>query len=246
MRAGLEQVVARLTAVGDEPFESRICVDTAPLLERSYARLAGLGWIGRNSCLINQEQGSWFLLGEVLLSLPLAPDAPPPDRCGTCRRCIDACPTDALVPNNAGGFRLDSRQCISYLTIEKRGALPEEMEGRTGNNVFGCDICQDVCPWNNKATVIEGVAPDSFALPLEWMANLNADQFRQRFRNAAVWRSKYAGFLRNVALAMGNSDKREFLEPLRRLTEHADFLVAQTAQRALVRLTQSLDDSCAE
>ncbi len=151
MRRDLELLVRRIKEIYREPFEWKICVDTAPLLERSYARAAGLGWIGKNTCLINQQQGSWFFLGELLLSIDLEADTPPPDRCGTCRRCIDACPTAAIVPGEDGGWRLDARTCISYLTIEKRGSIPDEIQGGIRNHVFGCDICQDVCPWNQRA-----------------------------------------------------------------------------------------------
>ena len=149
MKAGLEQLAARLReSCGD--FEHRCFVDTAPLLERSYARLAGLGWIGRNTCLINQELGSWLFLGELVTSLSFPPGVAPPDRCGTCTRCVDACPTQALRP---GGLRtvLDSNRCISYYTIEHRGDIPEGIRPELGDWVFGCDICQDVCPWNGRA-----------------------------------------------------------------------------------------------
>jgi len=139
LRRGLKRLAKRL---GPE-HEYKICVDTAPLLERSYARAAGLGWIGKNTCLINQPAGSWFFLGELLTSLAIQPDSPSPDRCGTCRRCIEACPTQAISPD---GYELDARLCISYFTIELRGAVAEEQRSRTGNHVFGCDICQDVCP----------------------------------------------------------------------------------------------------
>ncbi|MGH9621286.1 MAG: tRNA epoxyqueuosine(34) reductase QueG, partial [Bryobacteraceae bacterium] len=211
LRRALEQLAGKIAAACDQPLCWKICVDTAPLLERSYARAAGLGWIGKNTCLINQQQGSWFFLGELLLSLPLAPDTPPPDRCGTCTRCIDACPTQALVPDDhgrfrPGRFRLDARLCISYLTIEKRGPIPDELHSAMGNHVFGCDICQDVCPWNRQAADSEEPAfqPKAFAPPLDSLAAQSEAEFRQLFRRSPVWRAKYAGFLRNVAIALGN------------------------------------------
>ena len=153
MKAGLERLAQRLIDVyGD--FEYRCFVDTAPLLERTYARLAGLGWIGKNTCLINQELGSWLFLGEIVTSLPLDSGVPAPDRCGTCTRCIDACPTQAIVP---GGLRtvLDSTRCISYYTIEHRGDVPWRCDEGLGEWIFGCDICQDVCPWNRRAIETE-------------------------------------------------------------------------------------------
>src|ERR1041385_8238865 len=139
LRCGLERLLVRLGERAGVPIESKICVDTAPLLERSYARRAGLGWIGKNTCLINQQSGSWFFLGELLVSLEIEADLPPPDRCGTCTRCIDACPTQAIIPGPLG-HTVDSRLCISYFTIELRGAVPEELRGGIGTHVFGCDI----------------------------------------------------------------------------------------------------------
>jgi epoxyqueuosine reductase len=206
LRHGLEKLVGRIASECGEPFSWKICVDTAPLLERSYARDAGLGWIGKNTCLINQQQGSWFFLGKLLISLPLAPDFPPPDRCGTCTRCIDACPTQALVPDDGGRFRLDARLCISYLTIEKRGEIPEHLHAQMGNHVFGCDICQDVCPWNARAAHADEAAfePAAFAPSLEFLAKLSEGEFRKLFRRSPVWRAKYSGILRNVAIALGN------------------------------------------
>jgi epoxyqueuosine reductase len=206
VRRGLEELVKKIAAVCDEPFEWKICVDTAPLLERSYARAAGLGWIGKNTCLINQQQGSWFFLGELLLSIPLAPDSPPPDRCGSCTRCIEACPTNALVPDGQSGWRLDARACISYLTVEKRGTLDPALADRVGNHVFGCDICQDVCPWNRHASVTADPAfqPREFAPQLEDLAAITEEDFRQRFRGSPVKRTKFAGFARNVANASKN------------------------------------------
>jgi len=155
LRAGLERLAR---ALGPD-HEWRVCVDTAPLLERSYARQAGLGWIGKNTCLINEPRGSWFFLGELLTSLRIQPDSPPPDRCGTCTRCIDACPTNALTP-----YELDAALCISYFTIELRGPVPEKHRAQMGRHVFGCDICQDVCPWNRRApiTIDPAFSPGSF------------------------------------------------------------------------------------
>ncbi len=197
LREALHQLVEKLTATAGK-FDHKICVDTAPLLERSYAREAGLGWIGKNTCLINQEKGSWFFLGEILTSLELEPDTPPPDRCGTCTRCIDACPTQAIMPEG-----LDATRCIAYLTIEKRGPIPEDLHAAIGNHVFGCDICQDVCPWNNAAPVTEDPAftPKNFAPPL---AILTPEEFQETFRGTPVTRARYTGFIRNIQIARAN------------------------------------------
>ena len=207
MRRGLEQLVSRIAELHAEPFDWKICVDTAPLLERSYAGAAGLGWIGKNTCLINQQRGSWFFLAELLLSIPLAPDMPVADRCGTCSRCIDACPTAALVPDDRGGWRLDARLCISYLTIEKRSDIPAELAVQMGNHIFGCDICQDVCPWNKRAPVTADPAfqPKEFAPELESLSALSEDEFRARFHRSPVSRARHAGLRRNVSNAMRNA-----------------------------------------
>jgi epoxyqueuosine reductase len=248
--AQLDRLLRQRTGAG---FASKICVDTAPLLERSYARMAGLGWIGKNTCLINQPLGSWFFLGELLVSLEIEPDAPAPDRCGTCTRCIDACPTAAIVPvanlpvaNLPGAnqepagpqFAIDSRLCISYFTIELRGSIPEERRGETGNHVFGCDICQDVCPWNRSAPVTAepAFAPRDFAPPLERLAAVTEPEFSAMFQGTPVTRAGYAGFLRNVAVAMGNAGLAKFRKPLERLAESKDPTVAEHAQWALKRL----------
>jgi epoxyqueuosine reductase len=250
LRRPLKALVARLGALHGEPFNSKICIDTAPLLERSYAHAAGLGWIGKNTCLINERHGSWFFLAELLVSIGIAPDTPPPDRCGTCTRCIQACPTHALVPNPANGFDLDARLCISYLTIEKRDAIPAELAALQGRHVFGCDICQDVCPWNQRAhrnqtdmTDDASFAARIFAPGLAELSVLQEDDFRRLFRQTPIWRSKYEGFLRNVAVAMGNSGKEAMREPLRQLSRHDNQIVSQTAQVGLRRLDCVLNGS---
>jgi epoxyqueuosine reductase len=234
MRRGLEQLAAKL----GPDHEYKICVDTAPLLERSYAREAGLGWIGKNTCLINQEIGSWIFLGEILTSLELTADSPPPDRCGTCTRCIDACPTQAIP---LGGYELDARRCISYFTIELHGAAPEALRASIGQHILGCDICQDVCPWNSRAPVAQEPAFEArhFAPALEELAGITEDDFQSRFHNSPVRRAKYAGFLRNVAVAMGNSGLERFREPLERLTAFPNTMVAEQANWALEQLPKT-------
>jgi len=210
MRADLERVAR--TIAERTGCEYRVLVDTVPLLERSYARQAGLGWIGKNTCLINEPRGSWFFLGEVLLSLDVERDVPPPDRCGTCSRCIDACPTAALVPSAKGGWELDARRCISYLTIEHRGDIAEEFRASMGAHVFGCDICQDVCPWNREPPVTEDprFTPAHVAPRIEDLSALTRDEFRTQFRRTPVSRAKYEGFERNVSIARSNAPtKRE-------------------------------------
>ncbi len=235
LRRDLEQLAAKLGA----EHEYKICVDTAPLLERSYARQAGLGWIGKNTCLINQEIGSWIFLGEILTSLEIASDiaqdGPPPDRCGTCTRCIEACPTQAIAPL---GYEIDARRCIPYFTIELHGAAPEELRAQIGQHIFGCDICQDVCPWNSRAPAAEEPAfqPRYFAPPLDELATMSENDFRSKFRGSPVQRAKYAGFLRNVAIAMGNSGLEKFREPLEQLAALQNPLVAEQARWALRQL----------
>ena len=241
LQQGLTLLAGRLQEHASTPFEWRVCVDTAPLLERAYARHAGLGWIARNTCLINQQMGSWFFLGELLTSLEIEPGTPPPDRCGTCTRCIDACPTRALVPtyrSEGPAYALDSRLCISYFTVELRGSVPEMYRGPSGNHVFGCDICQDVCPWNRTAptTGDPAFAPRHFAPPLERLAALSEQEFREMFRATPVTRAKYTGFLRNVAIAMGNAGLAKFRTPLERLSAFPDPTVAEHARRALERI----------
>ena len=241
LRTGLERLAGELRLHTGEPFDHKICIDTAPLLERSYAYRAGLGWIGKNTCLINQPMGSWFFLGELLTSIDLEPDTPPPDHCGTCTACIEACPTAAIVPAaHPGGLEwtIDSRRCIAYFTIELRGPVPDEARTGLGRHIFGCDICQDVCPWNSRAPVTSepAFAPAHFAPDLAALAQISETEFREIFRSSPVKRAGYSGFLRNVAIAMGNQGSERFRAPLEQLAAAPDPLVAQHAQWALTRL----------
>jgi epoxyqueuosine reductase len=184
---------------------TRGVVDTAPLLEREFAQLAGLGWIGKNTLLLNRHWGSWFFLAALITDIELSYDAPHgTDHCGTCRACLDACPTEAFV----APYVLDAQRCISYLTIELRGPIPRELREPLGDWLFGCDVCQDVCPWNHKAPLVEepSFTPLTASNPLELAAlfHLTDDEFRARFRSSPLWRSKRRGILRNAALVLGN------------------------------------------
>ena len=219
--------------------ETRCYVDTGPLVERVWARYAGVGWQGKNTCIIDQRLGSWLFLGVILTSLELEAGLPAPDRCGTCTRCIDACPTHAFI----APYQLDATRCISYLTIEKRGAIAEDLRPGIGRHVFGCDICQDVCPWNRRAPVSE--APEfrpreNLVNPaLEWLAAMNDHEFRQTFRRSPVKRSRFNGLRRNVTIAMGNSADPRFLPMLEKLAADADAVVAEHARWAINRIKAS-------
>jgi epoxyqueuosine reductase len=234
----LTLVETKLRAAGGSELQTRCYVDTGPIVERVYAKYAGIGWIGKNTCIINQKMGSWVFLGVILTSLELEPDLPAPDRCGTCTRCIDACPTDALV----APYQLDSNRCISYLTIEKRGAIAEEMRAGMGQQVFGCDICQDVCPWNRKSPATgagEFQARDGLVNPaLEWLAGMTDEEFREKFRGSAVRRAKPSGLRRNAVIAMGNSGDWRFKPVLKKLKTDADAVVAESAEWAAKRLSR--------
>ena len=212
-------------------------MDTGPIVERVVAKYAGIGWIGKNTCLINQKLGSWFFLGVILTSLELEPGRPAPDRCGSCTRCIEACPTDALV----APYQLDSNKCIAYLTIEKRGAIAEELRDGIGRHVFGCDICQDVCPWNRKAPAsnADEMQPRAELVnpALEWLAEMSAEEFGRAFRGSPVRRAKRGGLRRNAVIAMGNSGERKFLPLLEKLAEDEDQVVAESAAWAVRKLT---------
>jgi epoxyqueuosine reductase len=217
--------------------QTRAYVDTGPLVERVYAKYAGTGWIGKNTCIINQRLGSWLFLGVILTSLELTPDLPAPDRCGTCTRCIEACPTQALT----APYQIDCNLCIAYLTIEKRGVIPEEMRAGMGRQVFGCDICQDVCPWNRRAPA--SAQPELQPRPelvnpaLEWMAEMKASQFAETVRGSPVRRAKLSGLRRNAVIAMGNSGNAKFAATLKKLSVDPDPLVAEHARWALEKIT---------
>ena len=217
-------------------FESRAYVDTGPVAEKAYAVAAGLGSYGKNTCVLNQTLGSWFFIGVLITDLDLAPDAPLTDICGTCRACLDACPTQAFPEP----YVLDARRCISYLTIEVKDAIDPELRGAMGRHVFGCDICQDVCPWNRKRRHHGGPAfeprEDAVAPALADLAALDDEGFRARFRKSPVKRAKRRGLLRNVAVALGNSGDAAGRPVLERLAEDEDPLVREHARWALRKL----------
>jgi epoxyqueuosine reductase len=221
------------------PIETRAYVDTGPVVERVYAKYAGVGWLAKNTCVINQQIGSWLFLGVIITSLELTPDLPAPDRCGTCTRCIDACPTQAIV----APYELDSTKCISYLTIEKRGPIPEELRQGIGQQVFGCDICQDVCPWNRKAPATdkpefqprEGLVNPALA----WLAEISAEEFREKFRGSPIKRAKHSGLRRNALIAIGNSGERSLLPVAQQASDDPDAMVADAARWARKRLQQT-------
>src|SRR5438876_541657 len=248
------------------PFEARAYVDTGPVQERVLAKYAGLGWLGKNTLLLNQMLGSFFFLGVILSTLDLEPtlgenELPPPDLCGSCRRCLDACPTQAFVEP----YVMDARKCISYLTIELRGPIPKEYREAIGNHVFGCDICQDVCPWNRRAPVatILQFQPKVFSsleenhagtslpsqdeslfLPrLEWLAGLNESDFHELFRGSPIKRTKWRGLIRNTCIALGNSGVRRGTAShvrinalLERLAGSREQVIAESARWALSRI----------
>ena len=265
LREKLNALVVSMRAQFAEPFEARAYVDTGPIVERIAAKYAGLGWLAKNTCLINEEMGSWLFLGVIVTTLDFAPsiapgEPPPADLCGNCRLCLDACPTHAFpVP-----YVLDASRCISYLTIELRGAIPDELRPAMGRAVIGCDICQDVCPWNGKSPVTrlaafqprplasiaengKGTEKDGdslFAPELEKIASSTQQEFSETFRNSAVKRAKWRGIVRNTCVALGNSGvARDSAAHQRvvRLLEHLagsdDSLVADHARWALDRLT---------
>jgi epoxyqueuosine reductase len=240
----LKKMEARMRAECGE-FESRAYVDTGPVVERALATAAGLGWTAKNTCLIHPRLGSYVFLAVLLTSLEARPEHlnwVVPDRCGTCRRCLEACPTDALF----APYQMDATKCISYLTIEHRGAIaPQLMEGM-GRQVFGCDICQDVCPWNRKAPVSpdpELQARTELVNPaLEALASMDEKSFERKFNGSPVRRAGFIGLRRNVAIAMGNSGERRFANLLRNWATAADEGLGSAASWALAKLKATKDE----
>ncbi len=227
------------------PCQTRCYVDTGPLLERDFAARAGIGWTGKNTCVLNQQLGSWLLLGVIVTSLEPAPSAQlqiAADRCGSCTRCLDACPTNALVAPR----QMDASLCISYLTIELKGPIPEPLRQPIGRQVFGCDICQDVCPWNRRAPVADkpGLAPRPELInpSLHWLAGLDNASFKRLFQGSPLERTKLRRIVRNVAIAMGNSADPTFIPTLKAWAEGEDTLVAEAATWALGQLTRAPDE----
>ncbi len=230
-------------------FESRSYVDTGPIVERALAAAAGLGWTGKNTCLIHPKLGSFGFLAAILTSLEVSGAASPhgelqiPDRCGSCTRCIEACPTGALdLP-----YQMDATRCIAYLTIEHKGPIAEELAGKMGRQVFGCDICQDVCPWNGKARRSGPIATDAELEPrpelvnptLEWLAGLSEAEFERQFNGSPVRRTGFLGLRRNIAIAMGNSGEAQFAEHLGSWASAADEGLRAAARWALARLRRN-------
>jgi epoxyqueuosine reductase len=235
MRNRLQKLAERVAGeVG--PFGYRAFVDSAPVLERALARNAGLGWIGKNACVINRGAGSWFFLGELYTDLPLPVDAPASAHCGTCSRCIDVCPTRAIVAPN----RIDARRCISYLTIELRGSIPEEFREAIGNRIFGCDDCQLICPWNKFAqhhgsadfSPRHGLDQASLVELFAW----SEEEFLERTQGSAIRRTGYTGWLRNIAVGLGNAPgSDDVLAALRSRSDHPDPIVREHVAWALAR-----------
>jgi epoxyqueuosine reductase len=229
--ARMKELVQFIEEQAGGPIKNRYYTDTGPILERDLAQRAGIGWIGKNTCLINPKQGSYFLLSEILLDLALQADLPiVTDHCGTCTRCITACPTQCILPDRT----LDARRCISYLTIELKDDIPTDLRPLIGDWVFGCDICQMVCPWNRFAVEGDpafGTQNPSHSLTEE--LEITSQEFNQRFKRTPIKRAKRRGYLRNVAVALGNTANWHALPVLNQALEDPEPLVREHAKWAL-------------
>lgn len=218
----------------DEQGGTQKCyVDTGPVLERDFAASAGIGWQGKSTMCLNERLGTWFFLGTILTSLAFEPDPPAKNRCGSCTRCISACPTQAIT----APYQLDARRCISYLTIENKGAIPLEFRRLIGDRIYGCDDCLEACPWNRFAQTTSEMRfrmpPPLLRLALRDLAALTEEEFRRLFRGSPIKRIKHNRFIRNVCVALGNVGTIEDLPILRMLAQHLDPLIAEHAQWAL-------------
>lgn len=237
LAARMQELVQFIESQVGRPVTNRWYTDTGPILERDLAQQAGIGWIGKNTCLIHPQHGSYFLLSEILLDLEMEPDAPfITDHCGTCTRCIEACPTDCILSDRT----IEATRCISYLTIELKDAIPLELRTRIGDWVFGCDICQQVCPWNRFAVEADPAFDSKTPLPaLTEELSLTPPAFNQRFKQSPIKRAKRRGYLRNVAVALGNTGDIHALpvlqsalndeEPM--IREHAQWAIGQIKKR---------------
>jgi epoxyqueuosine reductase len=242
IQSKLDEIDKFLRALGGQ---QKCYVDTGPVLERDHAAQAGIGWHGKSTMLIDERLGTWFFLAEVLTTLELPPDEAVPDRCGTCRRCINACPTGAITAPH----RLDARRCISYLTIELKGSIPLELRSLIGDRIFGCDDCLDACPWNRFAQVSHEAAffarPSTVGIPLRDYLSLSDDEFRALFRNSSIKRIKRRGFLRNVCVALGNIGDSSDLPALKDAAADPEPLIAEHAKWAIhqIRIRHGISPS---
>lgn len=209
----LEQLAEKISAILGRPIQHRRYTDTGPILERDLAQSAGLGWSGKNTCLISPQAGSFFFLAELFLDVEMEPDPPfPYDRCGTCRRCIEACPTECILPDRT----IDAGRCISYLTIENKGEIPRDLRPQVGNWIFGCDVCQEVCPWNVRFAPAAGYPaltprPEFLQPVLLEELRLTPHLFNQKFKDSPIQRARRRGYLRNVCVALGNQPDPELV-----------------------------------
>ncbi len=239
MKGKLQALLESIEQLAGAPVKGRAFVDSGPVLERDYAGIAGLGWIGKNTQLISPKKGSWFFLGELFVDCSLSYDRPMRDRCGQCALCLKACPTQAFV----GPYILDARRCISYLTIELKGSMPRHLRPLVGNHIFGCDICQEVCPYNVKAQATAesafGARPGLYAPQLVPLLSLSAAEFREKFRGSPILRAKRRGFLRNVAVALGNLKNPAAVPALIDALEDEEALVRGHVAWALGEIGQS-------
>ena len=236
--ARMKELVQFIEELVGGTVKNRWYTDTGPILERDLAQRAGLGWIGKNTCLINPKHGSYFLLSEILLDLELEPDPPfVTDHCGTCTRCIEACPTDCILPDRT----IDATRCISYLTIELKEDIPTDLREKIGSWVFGCDICQRVCPWNRFAEEGDPAFGDHDpAHSLQGELSISTQEFNQRFKGTPVKRAKRRGYLRNVAVALGNTGDMHTLPLLQNALNDEEPIVREHAHWAMEKITRRI------